>query len=87
MKPFYAVIYDPDGKNKTRIIPGRWILPQKDNIMFGERKFIFHHNDLDIQLPFNQNQLRALIKYESKVKENGYLYPGIVLQGFGKYLN
>ena len=79
MLEYFAVVYDPDGKKNTVWVKRNWIYPVNTEIYDGQRRYIYYHEDKEV------NIMATLIKPESKSKENGFLYPGIVLKGFGKY--
>ena len=83
MLNFYAVIYDSDGKNKAKVVPKSWIYPKKKSYKLLERKYIFHHSDLNARLP-SENMMATLIDIEYENKKEGYMYPATILKGFGE---
>jgi hypothetical protein len=85
MKSFYVVIYDFNGKNKPNVIPGSWVYPQKENQGLGTRCYLYHHSNKNAKPP-STNIFFSLIRDASKNNiEDGYVYPGVLLAGFGEY--
>ena len=82
---FYAVIYDPDGKNKTTWVRESWIYQFDAEMGFCERKYVFYHSDKLTMVPA-QNILATIIQTEYKTKEDGFMYPATVLKGFSKLI-
>ena len=83
MKEFHVVIYDCDRKALSNIIPRSFILQAGDNLTFGSRRYLFHHNDITV-VPPSSSLAVSMIKDPAKTREDGFFYPGIVLAGFGR---
>jgi hypothetical protein len=87
MEVLYVVIYDFHGKKRPTVIPETWIYPKDGNkIEFGSRRFLYHASDISAQPP-STNLLYSLVKRTvRKDDENkeGFVYPGVVLECFGK---
>ena len=79
---FYAVIYDPDGKNKTTWVEKKWIYALNGEIGYWARKYVFYHGNKEEPVPA-ENFMATLVKTDCKTKEDGFLYPATILKGFG----
>ena len=85
MELYFVVLYDDEPKTKAMIIPKDWILPKFDKLHhFGDRKYLFYHSDKNTQLPSLEVLVNSFIENDLEEKKDGFLYPGIILKGFGK---
>jgi hypothetical protein len=66
------------------VIPGGWLYPQTEISKLGERRYMFFSDDKSITLP-KTNLIFTLFRILGKENEQGYIYPGCVLEGFGEY--
>ena len=82
MEQFFVVLYDPEPKSKCVVVPREWIFPKFNSYKFGDRKHLFYHSDKNVELP-SMTVLLASFKAESRQREDGFLYPGLILKGFG----
>jgi hypothetical protein len=87
MKPFYVVIYDFHSKSEALVVPSEWIYPDTEPKK-GVRRYIYYNSDKEAKPPSVNmvcSFLRETPASQDEIKD-GYVYPGIVLNGYGEFL-